>query len=174
LDELPEYDGQLREWIKTEFFSKDWAFVYDVVELIPSLLFPDDLEYGRRRQNEGVRHAVRAEVNRVLERELSGYRFIEGALVPVADPLEVTEIESAIAQTASRVRGAHEHLQTALSMLARKPSPDHRNAIKGPSANKRHFSASHRCSWQGAPTTRIRWILGGGATQPRAAMAGEK
>ncbi|MCP3916115.1 MAG: hypothetical protein GY711_11205 [bacterium] len=35
---------------------------------------------------------------------------------------------------------------------------------KGPSENKCQVSASHRRSWQGAPPTRIRWILGEGAT----------
>lgn len=69
--------------------------------------------------------------NVIFEREMSGYRFIAGVLAPISNPAETTEIAGAIEMT-SRIGldGAHHHLQTALSMLAKKPEPDYRNSIK--------------------------------------------
>ena len=49
----------------------------------------------------GVRYDTAAQdfeksyINRVLERELSGYRFIKGELAPITDPAEIAAVESA-------------------------------------------------------------------------------
>ncbi len=72
-----------------------------------------------------------AVTNGILERELSGYRFVQGVLVPISDPAEVLAIEQA-SQAAAKagLQGAHEHIATALGLLGRKPTPDFRNSIK--------------------------------------------
>lgn len=70
-------------------------------------------------------------VNRILERELSGFRFLQGTLVPITNATEIEEIDSAVV-TAQKFgfAGAWEHIRTALDLLGKKPTPDYRNAIK--------------------------------------------
>jgi hypothetical protein len=69
--------------------------------------------------------------NYVFEREMSGFRFIAGELAPISSPAEMGEILHALETTSrTRLNGAHHHLQSALSLLAKKPEPDYRNSIK--------------------------------------------
>ena len=69
--------------------------------------------------------------NAILERELSGFRFVAGVLTPITTPAEVEAIEEAAGATASKgFQGAHVHLTNALLHLGKKPDPDYRNSIK--------------------------------------------
>jgi hypothetical protein len=69
--------------------------------------------------------------NKVLEREMSAYRFVNGVLTPISNQAEVAEVEQAIEGSAAcGMPGATEHLDTALHFLGKKPVPDYRNAIK--------------------------------------------
>ena len=67
-------------------------------------------------------------INNILERELSGYRFIESAFVPVTDEVEVEAIEKAL--TEGPFKGVHAHLKKAMEHLSRREKPDYRNSIK--------------------------------------------
>jgi hypothetical protein len=70
-------------------------------------------------------------VNHILERELSGFRFVQGLLVPITTKEEIEEIDTA-AEKAGKfgLVGAREHIHSALDLLGKKPNPDYRNAIK--------------------------------------------
>ena len=60
-----------------------------------------------------------------------GYRFISGVLSPISNPVETTEISGAIESSYRKgLHGAHQHLETALKLLGKKPEPDYRNSIK--------------------------------------------
>jgi hypothetical protein len=110
---------------KDYFFSLAWNGVYDLVEFVVDN-YEKILGHPRYRRKE-----LEKVFNVIFEREMSGYRFIGGVLAPISHPAETTEIASAIEMT-SRIGldGAHHHLQTALSMLAKKPEPDYRNSVK--------------------------------------------
>jgi hypothetical protein len=134
-DELPLHDHELRRWVKDYFFGLPWHGVYDLTEFfvhnhremtkIP-YGYDGDVRYHRVDQ-ERMTNAV----NRILERELSGFRFVQGILVPITTKEEIAEIDAA-ADSASKLGllGAREHIRSALDLLGKKPNPDYRNAIK--------------------------------------------
>lgn len=69
--------------------------------------------------------------NQILEREMSGYRFIKGELVAITNKDEIESIDQAVTTTVQLgLEGASEHLTTALQLLGKKPDPDYRNSIK--------------------------------------------
>ena len=66
--------------------------------------------------------------NEALERELSGYRFIEGQVVDITDQQELEMLTEALRDT--RFAGVSAHLQRALELYANREKPDYRNSIK--------------------------------------------
>ncbi len=62
---------------------------------------------------------------------MSGYRFVSGYLTPITNKEEVDSITSSIqAARDSGLLGTQKHLETAISLLSKKPNPDYRNSIK--------------------------------------------
>lgn len=125
VDELPDYDYRCMEWLKSYFMSLPWNKKYEFVEFIVEN-YEKILRYPslRRRDLEEM-------FNHIFEREMSGYRFISSVLAPISSTTETAEISDAIRNTVrSGLDGAHHHLHTALSLLAKKPDPDYRNSIK--------------------------------------------
>ena len=116
LDEMCNYTAEV--WIKKQFYSLKWHGVYDFVEFLV--------------QNEECSKLLRQEeLNKILERENSGYRLINGRFVQVINEQEIKAIEEATEKaTQFGIEGAKKHLDTALSLLAKKPEPDYRNSIK--------------------------------------------
>ena len=112
----PEAKSQLRHY----FFSEaKWYQVYDFIEFIPNH------DHSRSRSNRPV--FFRHEVNEVLEREMSGYRFVEEIIVPITDQTEIGEIESAMN---GKEQSANDHLHAALNLLSDRNDPDYPNSIK--------------------------------------------
>ncbi|WP_417912703.1 AbiJ-NTD4 domain-containing protein [Candidatus Electronema sp. TJ] len=106
-------------WIKEYFYSIKWYSVYDLIEFILDR-FPSK-----------CRRNIEKDYNVTLERELSGYRFVSGKLVPISNSLEIEAISESIQITArTGLLGANEHFETALSLFGKRPEPDYRNAIK--------------------------------------------
>jgi hypothetical protein len=92
--------------------SSPWYWVYDIIEWLAN------------------RYVVaRPEVNSVLTRFGSGYRFVGSSLAPITNEHELAAIEHAVA-AAEPFPGAVAHLQAAVAKLAEKPEPDYRNSIK--------------------------------------------
>ncbi|MFG6111112.1 AbiJ-NTD4 domain-containing protein [Stenotrophomonas nematodicola] len=117
IDAMPVHYYELKATLKHYFNSCQWYEVYDLIEFtVRNLNRPYDEEFS-------------ALINPVLERELSGYRFISGQVVPISDENEVTSIESALSST-DVPRSAQVHLSLALEMLSSKTAPDYRNSIK--------------------------------------------
>jgi hypothetical protein len=117
IDTIPElfYDGlpNLRRY----FFEAEWYEVYDFIEFCVS--------YGPKSQREKFTDVC----NSYLERENAGYRFIDLKIVEISSSDEVSEIESAIANS-SPYYGVKQHLSAAIALLSDKDSPDFRNSIK--------------------------------------------
>ena len=119
LDSVPHSSSEAVGQLRAFFFECDWSEVYDFVEFVvtnPAYYY--------------IKNEMIAECNRVLEEELSGYRFVAGRLVPVSAEQEVQAIEHAINETSTAFPGASQHLRTAIDLLAKKPKPDYRNSIK--------------------------------------------
>ena len=103
--------------IRNYFFQAEWFEVYDFIEFVA--------EYGPK----GQRADFMKISNKFLERENSGYRFIDGKIAEISSPEEVEEVESAI-KRATPFYGVKKHLQDALVLMNDRQKPDFRNSIK--------------------------------------------
>jgi AbiJ N-terminal domain 4 len=119
IDEIPKSAQGAVATLKAYFFGCSWFEVYDLIEAVSDSI-PDSTN----------RLDFNTKCNSVLEAELSGYRFVSGKIVEVTAKESIDAIESAVAQTATPFPTATQHLQAAISLLARRPSPDYRNTIK--------------------------------------------
>jgi hypothetical protein len=114
-DSIPEWPNQAISYIRKYFFDCKWNEAYDLIEFVVAT---SSSSYNSQRFNE------------ILASELSAYRFVAGKLVPVSSEQEKQTIERAITQTSSAYSTTSEHLQQAVTLLARKPAPNFRNSIK--------------------------------------------
>ncbi len=123
VDDRTSFDHQHRVWLKKIFFSSTWYEIYNLIEFIAINIkgmcggFTPELFQDR--------------ANQILEREMSGYRFVSGKLIPITNKEEIDNITSSIkAARDSGLLGTQKHLETAISHLSKKPDPDYRNSIK--------------------------------------------
>ncbi|MBN1391980.1 MAG: hypothetical protein JW947_04160 [Sedimentisphaerales bacterium] len=112
VDNRPHLNAEILKVIREYFFSCSWDKVYDFVEFCVAY-------YGER---------LVAPLNSILERELAGYRIIDGKIAPISSTEEVETIQTAIGD--NTFPGASAHLKSALDLLSRKTNPDYRNSIK--------------------------------------------
>jgi hypothetical protein len=119
VEDLPELSTQfVRQQIK--YFQKArWYEVLNYVEFLHNWL---SVSYQEQELFE-------SQINEVLEREKSGYRFIVGKLAPITNKIEMQELEQA-ARLEDRFALVAEHVRTALALYSKKPQPDYRNSIK--------------------------------------------
>ena len=66
-------------------------------------------------------------VNNILKEENAAYRIIGETVARITDEFQIEEVQKVIQ---SRVVGAKEHIQNAISKLSDKKNPDYRNSIK--------------------------------------------
>jgi hypothetical protein len=67
-------------------------------------------------------------INRVLERELAGYRLINGTVSPITDSQEVAMLAQELED--NDFPGVRAHLKSALELMSDKQSPNYRDSIK--------------------------------------------
>lgn len=103
-------------FVSDHFFGCEWYEVYDFIEFSASA-YPD----------EATNKKFIETCNKVLEEELSGYRFIGTQIVPITSEEEISEIEEALETPLTPVKT---HLVEALRLLSDRKSPDCRNSIK--------------------------------------------
>ena len=101
---------QFERW----YFAAEW---YDIYEVLEFLL--------QRRGND--QFAV--EVNGLLQREGSGYRFISGQIAPITNQAEIESVDRAV-DAPCPYQAAGEHLKQAVANFGNRSNPDYRNAIK--------------------------------------------
>lgn len=97
------------------FLQEHYIEVYDLVDFTVQ-------RFGRH-------YALEKSYNKVLEREVSGFRFVSAMLVPISNEHELDAIESGLA-VGGRLVGASNHLQAALRLLSDRDAPDYRNSVK--------------------------------------------
>jgi hypothetical protein len=113
LDTRPERHDFILQQIREYFLSCEWYEVYDFLEFVLNNF------------SEWLSADV---VNKMLERELSGHRFIDGIITDVTDKQEIDMLESAL--TDQDFPFVREHLRRALELLSNREQPDYRNSIK--------------------------------------------
>lgn len=100
-------------WLKKFILEDDWNLTYDLIEFAlsnsPMIVNP-------------------ARINKILEREMSGYRLRDKLIVPISDPTELAAIDETLG-ISDRFNSARLHIVSALDKLSQKPAPDLRNAI---------------------------------------------
>lgn len=139
IDDLPTSGHiEIREWVKKYYYHDliEWYEIYDFLEfIVENHKIMTDKDFGSPfseiRSHMVDTEGVVSRVNYILERERSGYRFIQGTLSPITNPVEIEEINTAInASQEFGLSGAQEHLRTAIKLLGLKPNPEYRNSIK--------------------------------------------
>ena len=115
IDELPYGDDNKLKVIRSYFFSYEWYQVYNFLEFVVSECessTPELVEY----------------LNMILERELSGYRFVDGRLTDITRQEEIDMIEEVVRD--SEFSGISAHISRALDLYTDRDNPDFRNSIK--------------------------------------------
>jgi hypothetical protein len=115
VDSRPNTSEQILTEIRRYFFSCQWNEVYDFIEFVVW-------------QEEESKPRLAEFMNIILERELSGYRFVAGQLVDITSPQEIQMLEETLRDT--RFAGVSGHLKCALERYADREKPDYRNSIK--------------------------------------------
>ncbi|BDW92739.1 hypothetical protein MACH07_15710 [Flagellimonas marinaquae] len=105
--------------VKSIFNAMEW---YDVYVFLENLAKLDDPANGF------YLGEFTYLVNEILEREQSGYRFVENQILKITSEEEVSSIENAIESDNTGL--VSNHLETALSLLSNKEKPDYRNSMK--------------------------------------------
>lgn len=118
LDSLDNYWPETHKEVKKYFFDCEWYEIYDFIEFLAN-------NYDSKERNLRFMDAT----NTLLQREISGYRFVAGKITQLTSNEEIKEIEQALNENTS-VRSVYVHLQTALTLLADRKKPDYRNSIK--------------------------------------------
>jgi hypothetical protein len=110
-------------WLMTRVHTMEWAQVYDLLEYTVSMA---PIWSPPFRPRDVVKWA-----NDLLEREHSGYRFINGLLAPITNAAEISEVEGAVKLAGEAgLDGVRQQLEQALKLFGRRPAPDYANAIK--------------------------------------------
>lgn len=140
VDTRPGFRGSIdvqetMKYIREYYFRSSWHEVYSFIEFVAHTV--------RDRHPE-----LPAVFNKILEQELSGYRFIDQLLTPITSQEEVETVADAIGD--GRFRGVDLHLKRSLELLADRKNPDYRNSIKeaisAVEAMARHITGNPRAT----------------------------
>ena len=104
--------------IREYFFKAPWYEVYDFLEFTVTH-YPDE-EF----KSEFIKIC-----NQILERELSGYRFVGDKIIQITSDEEISAIEEAL-DIPDRFKGPKTQIKLALDKLSDRKSPDYRGSIK--------------------------------------------
>jgi len=125
MDSLPYLGYEHKSWLRELFFHNDfkWYQVYNLIEFIAEHCH--DMLYTLKPET------FKSGINQILQEEMSGYTFIGGLLAPISSPEEIQSIATSIQAAKERhLFGTQHHLETAVTLLSKKPTPDYRNSIK--------------------------------------------
>ena len=114
-DGHPSRGRLILDAIRDYFFSCEWHEVYDFLEFVVRM-------YGKDKPR------LADFLNKILERELAGYKFIDELIVDITDAQESELLAEALSDT--RFGPVTAHLERSLQLLADRKQPDYRNSIK--------------------------------------------
>lgn len=119
IDTIPIYTKIAIDFIRNYYFSAMWYQVYDFIEFIVE----------NNKDVFGMTDVLITGINKILERELSAYRFVNGKLCAITSEEEIASIETA-AQYTDKFAAASTHINTAIQHFSNRTNPDYRNSIK--------------------------------------------
>lgn len=113
---VDDYDGlrsdHFAKYLNEYLMACPWYEVFDFIEFCC----------------ENAQELDANELNRILERDMSGYRLRKGIIVPITDETELGTIDDALGLP-EQFASARQHIVAALDKLSLRPQPDLRNAI---------------------------------------------
>jgi hypothetical protein len=125
VDEIPILPEKVIRKIREYFFSCTWYQVYNLIEF--TMEFELIISLRETKWSD-----LYNQFNYILEREFSGYRFVNKILSPITNTSEIKELEESISQSGSftALKSCNTHLIAALAKLSDRLNPDYRNSIK--------------------------------------------
>lgn len=130
VDEVPDSGDKCKQMIRLAIISpKEWYECYNVLEEIIKIERQDPLVVLKG--SVFLKASFTDSLNRILARELAGFRFISGLFVPITSDEEVRSVLDALQPSETdEFSEARTHIRDALKKLGEKPTPDYRNSIK--------------------------------------------
>ncbi len=113
VDSIPYNFSTYVNHLRDYFFECEWFEVYDFLEILLSFL---DSE------------TINIQINIVLERELSGFRYVDGVFTDITSQQEIESLESVLND--DDFPSVREHLYRSLALYSDRDDPDYRNSIK--------------------------------------------
>ena len=111
VDDLPPTWQLAWNEFRGRFFGLKWHEVYGLLEFIVGGPIVRQLGFQE-------------DCTRVLEEEMSAFRFVGTELLPITNPEEIAECEAAMR---SPFPGSNVHLEEAVALFKDRESPDYRN-----------------------------------------------
>ena len=102
--------------LRNYFFGCNWNEVYDFIEFV-----------ANNYKDHQFRDIFITECNRVLEEEMSAYKFVGDVITPITEKQEIEEIEQVLKTSPEPVAA---HIKRSLELLSDKSTRDYRNSIK--------------------------------------------
>jgi len=135
VDQVPSRSYDVSEWLQSYYFSLPWHQIYNLVEFLVKhhyyILHHVTGFHVDQRKLSSLKEGMENRFNHMFEVERSGFRFIGGVLSPITDQLELDAVATSIVQlNEAQLVGAKKHIQTALELFSKRPTPDYRNSIK--------------------------------------------
>ena len=116
VDTIPELWEDAIDQMRKYYFKFKWYEVYDFIEYTANNY--KDKELNRR---------FMKACDKILEREMSAYRFVDKKISKITLKIEIETIEEAIE---SPFKNVNNHLENALKLMSDRKKPDYRNSIK--------------------------------------------
>ena len=114
MDQRPhDYYRAIQE-VRNRYFRWEWNEVYEFIEFVARNHPPDQFVEG---------------CNRILEKELSAYRFVDYTLVPITTDQELEAVKNAL-ELKDVLKPVRVHISAAVTLFADRKAPDYRNSIK--------------------------------------------
>ncbi len=122
-DTLDNWGPKVYSQVRDYFFKCKWNEAYDFVEFVAKSYHNEhDSQDGRKKE-------FIESCNLIMNRELSGYRFVGEEIAQLTSDEEIAEIELAL-QSSDSMKPVKDHLQNALGLFSSRKSPDYPNCVK--------------------------------------------
>ena len=120
------------EQVRKYYFDENrkWYEIYDFIETSTILFSQVKNGFGLNIDSSIV--ALINDYNKILELEFSAYRFIDGKLAPITNPIEIEGITNALDGTGKFdvFQGSNYYLANSLKLLSQKQNPQYSNSVK--------------------------------------------
>ena len=118
LDQMSPRIGENINTILNKAFGSQWYEIYNFLQFMADNESDDDYK------TEFMDYC-----NTIFEKDMSGYRFIDGLITPITSEAEIDAVETAF-QNTDKYSNVKQHLKQAQNLFSKRPEPDYRNSIK--------------------------------------------